>query len=388
MNVELVAPNRLGSDSKKWCRYDSDVIPLWVADMDFAADPRILDAIRERLDHGVLGYGRATEAQRDVLVQAMRRDYDWQIKPEWLVFLPGVEPGFNLALSACTSPFGGAMQELSVYAPLRAAPGNWGLIENEVWQSAESGRWESDPAEMVAAARVSSAMLLCNPQNPTGRVYTREELEFRAELCLRHDMVVISDEIHCGMVLDGRKHIPIASLSSRIASRSVTLMAASKTWNVPGLKTAFAIIPNAAMRTRVQGAKRGMVDSVNVLGLAGMTAAYEHCSEWREVVCGRLAENRDFLSAKLAKRLPGARMLPPEAGFLAWIDFTALDLRCPAAEFFLDQAKVALSAGTEFGSGLEGWARLNYGCTPEVLETGLSRMAAAVQAHLNLVGNE
>lgn len=201
-------------------------------------------------------------------------------------------------------------------------------------------------------------------------------------------MVVISDEIHCGIVLDGRKHVPIASLSSRIASRSVTLMAASKTWNVPGLKTAFAIIPNAAMRGRFQAAKRGMVDSVNVLGLAGMTAAYEHYSEWREVVCGRLADNRDFLSAKLAKRLPGARMLPPEAGFLAWIDFTALDLRCPTAEFFLDQAKVALSAGTEFGPGLEGWARLNYGCTLEVLDTGLSRMATAVQAHLDLVGNE
>lgn len=168
MNVDLVAPNRLGSDSTRWCRYDSDVIPLWVADMDFAADLRILDAIREQLDHGVLGYGSATEAQRDVLVRAMQRDYDWQIKPEWLVFLPGVEPGFNLALSACTSPFGGAMQELSVYAPLRAAPGNWGLIKNEVWQSAESGRWESNHAEMVAAARISSAMLFATRRTQLG----------------------------------------------------------------------------------------------------------------------------------------------------------------------------------------------------------------------------
>ncbi|WP_226629144.1 MalY/PatB family protein [Alloyangia pacifica] len=378
----LTAPDRRGTDSNKWRRYPADVLPLWVADMDFAADPRITEAIRARLDHGVLGYGRATDAQREVLVAAMQRDHGWQIEPEWLVFLPGVEGGFNMALSAFTSPGGGVMQELPVYAPLRAAPGHWGLTLHEIWQRPDAaGHWSSDTAKLDAAARASDALLLCNPQNPTGRVYTRAELEFRAELCLRHDMVLISDEIHCGLVLDGREHIPAASLSPEIAARSVTLMAASKTWNVPGLKTAFAIIPDAAMRARFEASKRGMVDSVNVLGLAGMSAAYAHCTDWRDAVRARLAANRDLLAARLPELIPGATMRPAEAGFLAWIDFRALELPTPAAEFFLDRARVALSGGSDFGSGLEGWARLNYGCTPEVLDEALQRMAQAVRDH-------
>jgi cystathionine beta-lyase len=375
----LTAPDRRGTDSNKWRRYDADVLPLWVADMDFAADPRIADAVRERLDHGVLGYGRATEVQRDVLVQALLRDHDWRIEPEWLVFLPGVEPGFNMALSAFTSPGGGAMQELPVYAPLRAAPGRWGLALHEVWQRPEGGRWTSDRDEMEDAARASDALLLCNPQNPTGRVYTADELAFRAELCLRHDMVLISDEIHCGLVLDGRRHIPAASLSPEIAARSVTLMAASKTWNVPGLKTAFAIVPDADMRARFEASKRGMVDSVNILGLAGMSAAYELCTDWRDTARATLEVNRDLLAARLPALLPGARMVPAEAGFLAWIDCRELNLPTPAAQFFLDEARVALSEGTDFGSGLEGWARLNYGCTRDILEEALRRMAGAVR---------
>lgn len=379
--IRLTAPNRQGTDSNKWRRYAPDVLPLWVADMDFAADPRITDAIRARLDHGVLGYGRASDAQRETLVRAMKRDHDWTIQPEWLVFLPGVEPGFNMALSAFTKPGGGAMEDLPVYAPLRAAPGNWGLDLHEVWQSHDGDRWTSDAGEMEEAARVSDAMLLCNPQNPTGRVYTRDELEFRAELCLRHDMVLISDEIHCGLVLDGRRHIPIASLSPEIAARSVTLMAASKTWNVPGLKTAFAIVPDADMRARFEASKKGMVDSVNILGLAGMTAAYDQCTDWREAAREQLTANRDLLVRRLAELIPGAHMHPAEAGFLAWIDFRDLALPKPAADFFLETARVALSGGTDFGTGLEGWARLNYGCTPDLLDEAVRRMAQALQDH-------
>ncbi|OCX58107.1 hypothetical protein BFP70_18765 [Thioclava sp. SK-1] len=379
----LFAPDRQGSDSNKWRRYDSDVLPLWVADMDFAADPQITHSIRARLDHGVLGYGRATPQQRDVLVRAMARDFGWTIDPEWLVFLPGVEPGFNMALSAFTPHDGAVMQELPVYAPLRAAPSHWGLRQHGVWQVQAGGdHWISDTNAMERAAKDSDALLLCNPQNPTGRVYTRSELENRAELCLRHNMVVISDEIHCGMVLDGRKHIPIASLSSQIAARSVTLMAASKTWNVPGLKTAFAIVPDAGLRARFEAARHGMVDSVNILGLTGMCAAYDLCTEWRDTIRITLQANRDLLARRLAVLVPGARLVLPQAGFLAWIDFSALRLPCPAAEFFLTHARVALSGGTEFGSGLEGWARLNYGCTPKLLEQALKRIAAAVHMHM------
>lgn len=377
----LSTPDRRGTDSNKWQRYDSDVLPLWVADMDFAADPQIAEAIKTRLDHGVLGYGRATDEQRAVLVHALLRDHGWAIKPEWLAFLPGVEPGFNMALAAATTPGGGAMQEVPVYAPLRAAPKHWGLIAHEVQQRSNGIRWVSDDNRLEEAARMSQALLLCNPQNPTGRVYTRSELEFRADLCVQNDMVVISDEIHCGLVMKDHRHIPIATLSPEIAARSVTLMAASKTWNVPGLKTAFAVVPNAELRARFEGSKRGMVDSVNVLGLAGMTAAYERCTNWREAACAQLATNRAHLMQGLKAGLPGARMIPAEAGFLAWIDFSALNLPTPPGQFFLDRARVALSDGIEFGTGLEGWARLNYGCALDTLDRALNRMFDAVHSN-------
>lgn len=377
----LTAPDRRGTDSNKWRRYPDDVLPLWVADTDFAADPQITDAIRARLDHGVLGYGRATDEQRDVLVRALRRDHDWQIEPDWLVFLPGVEPGFNMALAALARPGGGVMQELPVYAPLRAAPGHWGLTSHDIWQTADVDRWASDTEALQDAARLSDALLLCNPQNPTGRVYSRQELEFRAQLCQSHDMVVISDEIHCGLVLDDRAHVPIASLSDEIAARSITLMAASKTWNVPGLKTAFAVVPDRGLRARFEASKLGMVDSVNILGLAGMTAAYDLCTGWRAAARRHLAANRDRVADRIRQELPGIRMVPAEAGFLAWLDCTRLNLPSPAADFFLDRARVALSAGTDFDPGLEGWARLNYGCAEETLDSALNRMVRAVRAH-------
>lgn len=374
----LDAPDRRGTDSNKWRRYPDDVIPLWVADMDFAADPTILDAIRTRLDHPCLGYARATETQRAALSAALLRDHDWRVEPEWLVFLPGVEPGFNMALHAFTGPGGAAMQEVPVYHPLRSAPGHRDLDGIEVSQEiGANGRWTTDPDQLEEAARRSGAWLLCNPQNPTGRVYTKTELEHRAELCQRHDLTMISDEIHCGLTLDGRTHIPIASLDPAIAARSVTLMAASKTWNIAGMKAAFAVIPDPDRRAAFEGAKLGMVDSVNVLGLTAMTAAYD-ATGWREAVRVRLAGNRDLLAARLASAMPDARMVPAEAGFLAWIDFAALSLPTSPASFFLQEARVALSEGAEFGDGLDNWARLNLGCPTETLSTALDRMEAAL----------
>lgn len=374
----LTAPDRRDSDCNKWRRYGAEVLPLWVADMDFAADPAIIDAVRARLDHPVLGYGSATGTLRETLVAAMERDFGWRIEPHWLVFLPGVEPGFNTALHAFTRPGDGLLQELPVYKPLRAAAANWGLTLNDVWQVPSEGSWHTDTDALATGAAKSSAYILCNPQNPTGRVYTRAELELRAELCLRHDLTLISDEIHCGLTLDGRTHVPIASLSPDIADRSITLMAASKTWNIAGLKAAFAIVPNAGRRAAMEAAKLGMVDSVNVLGLAAMGAAYEKAGAWRDAVRQQLTANRDLLADLLARQLPEARCIPAEGSFLAWIDFTALYLPAPAAEFFLESGRVALSAGTDFGRGLEHWARLNFGCTPETLTLAVDRMAAAV----------
>jgi cystathionine beta-lyase len=378
MMAEIAAPPRRGTDSNKWKRYSEDVIPLWVADMDYAADPAIVDAVRKRLEHPVLGYGSATDGLRLRLVEAMQRDHDWRIEPDWLIFLPGVEPGVGMALHAFTAPGQTLLQEVPVYQPLRACVENWGLTHAPVPQIMRGGRWESDADSLEKLAREASIHILCNPQNPTGRVYTRVELEARAELCLREDLMLISDEIHCGLTLDGRAHIPIASLSPEIAARSVTLMAASKTWNIAGLKAAFAIVPDATLRERMMAAKLGMVDSVNILGLAAMEAAYG-CVEWRDAVRNRIADMRDQLICDLAQKIPQAQMVPAEGSFLAWIDFTDCDLPCNAAAFFLEHAQVALSCGTEFDEALGTHARLNYGCTAQTLTAALDRMAEAVE---------
>ncbi len=376
--AEFAAPPRRGTESNKWRRYAEDVIPLWLADMDYRTEPAIIEAVRKRLEHPVLGYGSATDGMRSRLVEAMRRDHNWQIEPDWLIFLPGVEPGVSMALHAFTAPGQTLLQEVPVYKPLRICAEHWGLTHGAVPQIIRGGRWESDAEALEKVACEASVHILCNPQNPTGRVYTRAELEARAALCLREDLILISDEIHCGLTLDDRAHIPIAALSSEIAARSVTLMAASKTWNIAGLKAAFAIVPDVAMRDRMMAARLGMVDSVNILGLVAMDAAYS-CVDWRDAVRIQIADMRDLLIDELARKIPQARMIPAEGSFLAWIDFSNCELPAHAAAFFLEHARVALSCGTEFDEGLGTHARLNYGCARQTLAEALDRMAGAVE---------
>ena len=376
----IVSVDRRGSDANKWRAFGPDVIPLPVADMDFAVAPDIIAAIEKRLAHPVLGYGAATDSLREALVAALAAEYGWHIQPEWLVFLPGVEPGFNMALNAFTSPGDTVMQEYPVYKPLRTAPDTWGLKTAAVWQRpSPKGGWTSEHAALEEAAVRSKLMLLCNPQNPTGRVYGRDELAFRAELCIRHDLVLVSDEIHCGLTLDGRAHVPVASLSKAIEERAITLMAASKTWNIAGLKAAFAVIADDNLRNAFMGAKKGLVDSVNVLGLAAMEAAYRNGGEWRDAVRATISENRDMLQSLVADKLPKAKMLPAEASFLGWIDLSGYALDRPAADWLLEHACIGVSSGTDFGPGLENWVRLNFACARETLAEALARMAKALK---------
>ncbi len=370
---------RLGTGSSKWSRYAPDVTPMWVADMDFSPDPGIIAAIRQRLDHPMLGYGIPTDDLRDTLVDAMLRDHGWSVEPEALVFLPGVEPGFNMALRAFLAPGDGVILETPVYRPLLDAPEFWHLRRLDVpLQPDGQGRWRSDPAQLERAAARAKALLLCNPQNPTGRVMTRREIEGLAETCLQNNLVVISDEIHCGLTLDGREHVPIASLSREIGKRTITLMAASKTWNIAGLKAAFAIVPDAALRSQFAAARTGMVDSVNVLGLVAMRYAYANGEKWRKAVTLQLAKNRDLLLSIVGQVMPEARTFPPESSYLGWADFSLYDLPAPPHEFFLENAKVALSDGAEFGGGYENWVRINFGCPPAVLRDSLDRMGQAI----------
>jgi cystathionine beta-lyase len=369
--------DRRGTGCSKWSRYGADVLPMWVADMDFAVAPPILEAIRARLEHPVLGYGVARDALRDAVVAMLARDHGWAVAPEAICFLPGVEPGFNMALRAFLELGDGVVVQTPAYKPMLAAPGHWGLRRVDAPLAVQGDGVVCDQDALRAALAQSRALLFCNPHNPLGKVFTRSELEAIAEAALDSGAMIVSDEIHCELLFDGRRHIPIASLSPEVGARTITLMSASKSYNIAGLKTAFAIIPDAALRDRFLASKAGMVDSVNVLGLEATLAALEHGAAWKAALLRYLQANRDWLVEAVRARLPGVTMHRPEGTFLAWLNGSALGIGEPQP-WFLEHAKVALSPGAEFGVPLG--ARLNFGCPRSVLEAGVARLQAALAA--------
>ncbi|MDH7800764.1 MULTISPECIES: MalY/PatB family protein [unclassified Rhizobium] len=370
--------DRRGTGSSKWSKYPADVLPMWVADMDFPAAPEIIDAIRERLDHPLLGYGVATDELRDRIVADMQAKYGWAVSPEHIVFLPGVEPGFNMALKAMLRQGDGLLVQTPVYRPILNAAGHWNLVHREAPLTPAHEGWAMDIDAFETELARSKAFLLCNPQNPTGKVFTHDELRVMAELCRKHDTLIISDEIHCDLLFDGLRHVPIATMSADASDRTITLMAASKSYNIAGLKTAFAIIANRTIREKFVASRLGMVDSVNILGLEATLAAFSRAGKWQKEMLAYIEANRDFLSAEIANRFPGIRMIKPEATFLAWLDCAALDLKPDPQAFFLEHGKVGFSAGSEFGEAYGHYIRLNFGCPRRLLVEGLDRMQHAL----------
>lgn len=370
--------DRRGTGSSKWSRYAKDVLPMWVADMDFAAAPEIVAALNERLQHPVLGYGVARDELRDQIIADMADKYGWAITRDDIIFLPGVEPGFNMALKAMLSPGDSVTVQTPMYRPILNAPAHWGLVRQDAALVANASGWVMDEETFAAKLDVSKALLFCNPHNPTGKVFTEAELQRIAALCRDRNILIISDEIHCDLLLDGRRHSPIATLSADAGDRTITLMAGSKTYNIAGLKTAFAIIQNPEIRDRFASSRLGMVDSVNILGLEATLAAYRGAGAWKTDLLAYLKSNRDFLMRELANRFPAIRCIAPEGTFLAWLDCSDLKLAPNPQAFFLDKGKVAFSAGSEFGPAYEQWIRLNFGCPKSVLEEGFRRMQDAL----------
>ena len=373
--------DRHGTGSLKWQRYPDDVLPMWVADADFAISPAITEAMRARLDHPVYGYASADADLRRTIVTAMAETYGWAIEPEHLVFIPGVVTAFNMALKALLQPGDGVLVQTPAYPPILQAHANWGLTPIEhVIAPGPNGDYALDLDSFDAALENARAFLLCNPHNPTGRVFTREELTHMAEACLARGLPIIADEIHCDLVFDGRRHIPVASLSPEIAARTVTLMSASKTFNIAGLKAAFAIITDKALRDRVSKTHLGLVGSVNVMGLEATRAAFGESKPWKDDLVAYLQANRDWLEEAVRTRLPGIAFRKPEGTYLAWMDCKGLGLNEEAYDFFLREAKVAFNPGPEFGAVGRDFVRLNFACPRATLEEGVARMEAAINA--------
>ena len=373
-------PARRDSDSNKWRKFPPDVLPLWVADMDFASPPAVVAALRARVEHGFFGYLTETPELREVVADRLAKRFGWRVEPAAVVPVPGVNSGVNLAVRALTSPGDGLLVQTPIYPPLLRAAGNHGVTRHGQLLTREAdGRYTVDMASFAAAVRPETrAFLLCNPHNPVGRLFERRELEAMASVCLERDLWIIADEIHSDLVFDGRQHVPVASLAPEVEQRTITFVAPSKTFNLPGLKCAVAVVPSAALRERLTAAASDLVPKINVLGHTAAVAAYRDGDEWLQALLRYLEDNRDFLVREVPRRLPRVRMGIPEATYLAWLDCRQTGLADPYT-FFLDEARVALNDGRLFGPGGEGFVRLNFGCPRALLADGLTRMAAALE---------
>jgi cystathionine beta-lyase len=372
-------PARRDSDSNKWRKFPPDVLPLWVADMDFASPPAVVAALRARVEHGFFGYLTEQPELREVVADRVAKRYGWRVEPEAVMPLPGVIAGFNLAIRALTKPGEGLLVQTPVYPPILRAAGNHGLTrDGHGLTRGADGRYTMDAHTFATAIRPHTrAFLLCNPHNPVGRLFERRELEAMADACLRRDLWIVADEIHCDLVFDGRQHVPMATLAPEVERRTITLIAPSKTFNVPGLKCAVAVVPNATLRERLTAAVADLVPKINVLGHTAAVAAYREGDDWLEALLRYLQGNRDFLVHEVNEGLPGLRMAAPEATYLAWLDCRDAGLADPCT-FFLEHAKVALNDGRLFGPGGDGFVRLNFGCPRALLADGLARMRAAL----------
>jgi cystathionine beta-lyase len=379
-------PDRRGTDSQKWQKYAGrDVLPLWVADMDFKSAPAIIEALHRRIDHGIFGYARPVKSTVDAVVDAMERRYGWKIEPSWIVWLPGLVVGLNVTAQAFAQPEEEVLTLTPVYPPFMSAPKNSARKPVMVpWILAGAGgrgRWEIDWDALERAVTPRTRLFyLCNPHNPLARVWRRDELARLADFCERHNLILCSDEIHCDLILDpALPHIPTALLSPEIAARTVTLMAPSKTYNVPGLGTSMAIIPDNMRRARFVRATAGIVAEVTSLGFAACEAAYRDSEPWRQDLLAYLRGNRDFLLDAIARELPGVKVeAPVEATYLLWMNVAALGLENPTAHF--EQHGVGLSDGAMFGAAKGTHVRLNFGCPRSTLEEAIRRMKSALAA--------
>ncbi len=373
-------PDRRKTESVKWGVYGADVLPMWVADMDFVSPQPVIDALKARVEHGIFGYPMVVDDLRQVVLDRMAERYDWTIKTEDLIFVPGVVSAFNLVCQALTGPDESIIMQTPVYPPFLAVPGNGGFagITVDLVQD-RSGQYHIDFEAFEAAIQPNThVFLLCNPHNPVGRVFRRDELEKLAEICLQHNLVICSDEIHSDLIYGGYRHTPIASLCEESAQNTVTLIAPSKTFNIAGLECSVIICQNSDLRKRIEHARRGLLGGVNIMGLEAAYAAYQFGGEWLEELLGVLQNNRDLLVKFVHETMPEVKMPMPEGTYLAWLDCRGLKGIEDPYKLFLNEAKVALNDGREFGKAGEGYLRLNFGCPESMLIEALLRMKLAL----------
>ncbi len=368
-------PPRQGTASVKWDRYGNrDVLPLWVADMDFAAPDSVVKALQQRVEHGVFGYTHATTRLADAFCAYARDRHGWDIDPRWLIWLPGSVPAMHAACRLIPDTQT-VVTSMPIYPPFLAAPGHMDRTCGEVpMLTDDTGRQQFDLAGLQAAFGKAGLFFLCNPYNPGGRVFTKSELETLGELALAEDVIIVSDELHADLVLEpGCRHRPFAALSPALAERTITLMAPSKTFNLAGLGLAVAIIPDSGLRRRFKRAIDGILPYVNALAYAAAEAAYRDGWAWHAELIEYLRGNRDRIT-DVIKKLPGVRAAAPEGTYLYWMDLRETGIEQPAQ--LLERHGLGLSDGADFGA--PGFVRMNFACSRATLDEALRRFQSAL----------
>jgi len=383
---------RRNTNSHKWKEYPEDVLPLWVADMDFRTPEPIRNELHAALGRGVLGYEFLTPRTKQVVAARIKRLYGWQVDPDWVVSTTGVVSGFNIAARAVCDEGDGALVQTPVYHMFYSIHKNIGLTKQiSPFSFTEDGHRLITQLDLDVFAKSfhsnnarTRMFLLCHPHNPMGNVFNRDQLQGMAEICLQNDTVIVSDEIHSELMLGGSKHVPMATLSSEIADKTITLVAPSKAFNTAGLFCAFAIIPNAELRESFKKANERITGHASSLGIIAAETAFSGvCDDWLAELLVYLKDNRDFVVDYLTENFPESRFTVPDATYLQWIDFDAYVtsgyISGAPHKFFLEKAKVALNDGSVFGSGCENFVRLNFGTSRKILEQGLDRMRKALK---------
>ena len=379
--------DRRGTHSLKWdyCQRTfglDGVIPMWVADMDFEAPPAVVEAIQARAAHGAYGYASTPESFWQSVVGWLARRHGWEVRREWLARSPGVVPALSLCVNAFTRPGDGIAVQPPVYYPFFSAVQNNGrrLVRNPL--STDQGRYVMDLAGLESAIDPLTRMLiLCSPHNPVGRVWTRGELEALGEVCERHDLLVLADEIHMDLVLRGHRHVPFASISERLASRTITCLAPSKTFNIAGLNTSIVVASNPELLSRYNAQLLASGQGIgNLFGIIALEAAFTHGGRWLDDLLEYLEGNVELAERFLRERLPMLRFVRPEGTYLALIDCSGLGMNQRALDdFFLRKARVYFDSGPMFGGEAAGFERINLGCPRATLLEALERIARAVK---------
>lgn len=376
-------PDRRNSDSIKWNYLDADVLPLFVADMDFRSPEPVIRALRERAEHGFFGYVGESKALKDILCERMWTRYHWEVKPEHILFLPGLVSGLNVVARAVGQTGDGILLSTPIYHPFLMAIDFQERTANNAPMryitSDSTAAYELDFDAIEAAVTPTTRLfMLCNPHNPIGRVYQRWELESLAEIAQRHNLIISSDEIHADILYDGNRHIPMAALSPEIADRCVTLMAPSKTFNLPGLGCGFAIVQNPELLKKMKHISDGLTGHAHMMGFAAAIAAYREGQPWLDELLAYLAGNRDYLMEFVRTQMSGIRMTRMDGTYLAWLDCRETGIPGVPAEFFLQEARVGLNDGAMFGQGGEGFVRMCIASPRSMLTEALERMRDAM----------